>query len=742
MALVEVDTALNDKIVANDVTETLPTSPWAALSLLAATLGVALEGRRLAAEAGWPDVVGPNELVGAAKRAGLSARAVKTRWSKLPKVPLPALALMRDGSVVVLAKVEAERVLVMPPGAERPIVQAAPAFLGDWSGRLVLVSKPGEGAATPHSFAAGWFARLAAKYKRLFSEVLLASVLLQTLGLISPLLFQVVIDKVLVHRSLTTLDVMVIGMVLVSLFEGLLGALRSYLLSHTTHRLDAELGGRMFGHLLDLPLGYFAARRVGDIAARVKELEGVRGFLTGSALTLMVDGTFTLIFFAVMWMFSPLLTGIVLASLPVYVLVSAVITPLLKKRLEVKGQRQSENQAFLIETLGAIETAKSMAIEPRLKRQFEEQLASSTEAAFKAGQISQIGSALVGGIGKIVTVILLWVGATAVIDGHLSVGQLIAFNMLASRVAQPILRLSQVWQEFQQMRVSVSRLAEVMDQRTEAVDRGGRSMPATLHGRVTFQEVDFRYRPNGPLVLSGVSVEIPAGQVVGIVGASGSSKSTFARLSQRLFTPERGRVLVDGIDIAQVDSGWLRAGIGTVPQEAVLFNRTVRENIALADPSASLARVADAAMRAGIHETILGLPNGYDTPVGERGATLSAGQRQRIALARALIRNPKLLILDEATSALDSESELLIQRSLKELCQGRTVLMIAHRLSTLRWADRILVIDGGKIVEDGSPAELSSNPGGRFAQLLKAQASMDTEPLTQGAAPSAVGAAE
>jgi subfamily B ATP-binding cassette protein HlyB/CyaB len=505
------------------------------------------------------------------------------------------------------------------------------------------------------------------------------------------------------------------------LFETILGILRTYLFAHTTNRIDVELGARLFRHLLALPIAYFQARRVGDSVARVRELENIRNFLTSSALTLVVDLFFTFVFLAVMYFYSPLLTGIVLASFPFYIAISAAATPLFRQRLNDKFQRGAENQAFLVESVAGAETLKAMAVEPQMQRRWEEQLAGYVAASFRVISLGNTASQTVQFISKLVTAGILYYGAKLVIDGGLTVGELVAFNILASRVSAPVLRLAQIWQDFHQARLSVERLGDILNTPTEAVYNPGRAALPAIRGNVTLEHVTFRYRIDGPEILHDISLNVPAGQVVGIVGPSGSGKSTLAKLIQRLYVPESGRVLVDGTDLAQIDPAWLRRQIGVVLQENVLFNRSVRDNIALADPALPMERVINAAMLAGAHEFILELPEGYDTIVGERGSSLSGGQRQRIAIARALITDPRILIFDEATSALDYESERIIQENMTRITNGRTVFIIAHRLSTLRVADRVITIERGRLIEDGTHDELIKT-GGRYAGLWRLQA--------------------
>jgi subfamily B ATP-binding cassette protein HlyB/CyaB len=680
--------------------------------------GVAADARQIAHRLGT-DKIGPPEMLRCARDLGLKARACRTDWSRLGSTPLPAIAALRDGGFLVVAKAGEGKVLVQSP-ASRPALMTRDELVSIWDGQLILMTRRAGLSDITRRFDISWFLGAIHKYRHLLSEVLVASFFLQLLGLVSPLFFQVVIDKVLVHRSLSTLDVLILGLLTISVFETVLGILRTYLFSHTTNRIDVELGARLFHHLLALPMAYFQARRVGDSVARVRELENIRNFLTSSALTLVIDLFFTFVFLGVMFFYSPLLTWIVLGSFPFYIAVSAGATPLFRRRLDEKFRRGAENQAFLVESVTGIETLKALAVEPQMQRRWEEQLAGYVGASFKVLSLGNSASQLVQLVSKVVMASLLYCGAKLVIAGGLTVGELVAFNILAGRVSAPVLRLAQVWQDFHQARLSIARLGDILNTTAEPTYSAGRARLPAIRGDIKFDHVSFRYRIDGQEVLQDVSFEVPAGQVVGIVGPSGSGKSTFAKLVQRLYVPERGRVLVDGMDLAVADPAWLRRQIGVVLQENVLFNRSVRDNIALADPAMPMERVIAAARLAGAHEFILELAEGYDTVVGERGSTLSGGQRQRIAIARALVTNPRILIFDEATSALDYESERIIQHNMKDIAKGRTVLVIAHRLSTVRAADRIVTLDRGRLVEDGSHDTLIKT-GGRYASLHRLQ---------------------
>ncbi len=663
---------------------------------------------------------GSDEVLLAAKHLGLKARLIKCGFDRLSRLALPAVARRPDGTFFIIARVDEGRVLVQKMEDGRPTILDRAALERDWTGEVILFASRTSLSAELSRFDFTWFIPAIVKYRKLLGEVLLVSFFLQLFGLLTPLFFQVVMDKVLVHHSYTTLNVIAFAFFVVVIFESLMSGLRSYIFSHTTSRIDVELGSRLFKHLLALPMSYFQARRVGDSVARVRELENIRNFLTGNALTLILDVLFSFVFIAVMLFYSGWLTLIVLASLPMYVLLSVGITPLLRSRLNEKFSRGADNQAFLVESLSAVDTVKSMAVEPQMVRHWDKQLAGYVSSGFRANIVGTVAREGVSLVGKLVTVATLWLGAKLVITGDLTVGQLIAFNMLAGRVSQPIMRLAQLWTDFQQTGISMQRLGDILNAPTEQSAASKTPLPRIV-GRMELSDVVFRYKPDGQEVLRDINLTIRPGEVIGLVGRSGSGKSTLTKLIQRLYVPERGRVLVDGIDLAQVDPASLRRQIGVVLQENVLLNRSIRENIALSDPGAPLDNVIQVAKLAGAHEFILELPEGYDTPVGEHGASLSGGQRQRIAIARALLVNPRILIFDEATSALDYESEKVIRDNMRAICKDRTVLIIAHRLSAIRDVDRIVVLDRGKVVEQGSHSELVSHQAGHYARLLRMQ---------------------
>lgn len=655
--------------------------------------------------------MGIMDILRAAKELGLKAKEAQVSYDRLNRLPMPALALMEDRKFNVLAKIDGDRVLVFDPLDGRPRLISKDEFLQRWQKRIILITYRKSVAPPEKPFGLSWFVPEIWKYRKPLYEVLTASLILQIIGLVTPVFTQVIIDKVLVHKGVTTLDVLAIGLITVVLFEALLNILRTYLFTHTTNRIDISLGTKLFRHLFSLPLKYFEVRRVGDTVARVRELENIRHFLTGAPLTSILDVMFIGVYLVVMFIYSTTLTFVVLGAMPLFALLSLIITPMLRHRLDERFNRGAEAQAFLVEMVTGAQTVKAMAVEPEVQKKWENLLANYVRASYKTSKLSGVA----GSVGQLIdrgsTLAILWLGAHLVMRGDLTVGQLIAFQMLSGRVSGPVLRLVQLWQDFQQAGLSIRRLGDIFHSAPEPSLNVTKTRFPAIRGDVRLEGVRFRYRLDGPEIIRSINLDIKVGMILGIVGRSGSGKSTLAKLIQRLYLPESGRILIDGIDLALADPAWLRRQIGVVLQESFLFNGSVRDNIAFHYPQASMEEIIRVANLAGAHEFILELPEGYDTIVGERGTALSGGQRQRIAIARALLTNPRILIFDEATSSLDSESEAIIQRNLRQICRGRTVILIAHRLSTLRIAERIIVLEKGEIVELGTHDELMGRKG-------------------------------
>lgn len=669
-------------------------------------------------------------LLRAAKQVGLKAKKIATSMDKIDRLPQPSLLLFPDNEVLIFLRAEPApeesreenseesgakkregRVMLFHPREERPFIWSYKQLEVLWQGDVIPLARRFSFAELSRRFGIGWFLPVILRFRRHLVEVFVGSFFLQAFGLITPLFSQVIIDKVLIHKGISTLDILVLGLVIINVFEMILSVTRSYLFSHTTNRVDVILGAKLFKHLLALPLPFFEARTVGTTIARVRELETIRSFITGTALTVVLDLIFTVVFIAFMFFYSPKLTFISLAALPFFIALSIVVTPVLRERLNKKFACNAESQSYLVEMVTGIQTVKSLAVEPQLNHRWEGLLANYVRSSFRAGFLGTLAGSTAQLIQKSSSLAILWFGARMVMEGDFTVGQLVAFQMLSGRVTDPILRLATLWQDFQQVRLSIERLGDVLNFPAEPDSSPGRSSLGRIKGKIEFDHVGFRYRLDGPPILDDISLIVEPGTVVGIVGRSGSGKSTLTKLIQRFYTPLSGRLLVDGVDLAQVDPVWLRRQIGVVLQENFLFNGTVRDNIAVVDTAAPLEKVIAAAKLAGAHDFILELPDGYDTPVGERGSALSGGQRQRVAIARTLMTDPRILIFDEATSALDYESERIIQQNLRSICRGRTVFIIAHRLSTVRMANTILAMDRGRIVERGTHDELIARDG-------------------------------
>lgn len=653
------------------------------------------------------------------KKIGLKNKCVKTDIYGLSKIALPAILQQSDGTFFIIAKVEGDKALVLYPFDTSPKAVELAILNNKWNGKVLLFI-PRDFKNSERNFGFRWFIPTILKYKQALMEIILASLCIQILSICSPLVTQSVIDKVLVHNSRSTLDVLIIALVVMLIFETVLSLARNYLLTHTTSKIDVILSSRLFEHLFRLPLRYFEKRRTGDTVARVRELENIRRFLTGVPLTTILDCMFLVIYIVLLAFYSIKLTMVTLGSLPLLIVITAAVTPLLRSHIDEQLNSSAELQSYLVETVTGVQTIKSFAIEPTVKDKWGKLLANYVVAGFRTTMLSGNASAIARFIQRGCDIAILWYGARLVMDGNMTVGELVAFRMISGRVSEPIMRLVQLWNEFQQANISVKRIGDIFNSREEQDKSSSNMRMPKIKGYIQFDKVSFRYEVDGPEIIRDMSFKIPANTIVGIVGRSGSGKSTISKLVQRLYIPERGCIRIDGVDISTADPVWLRRQIGVVLQENFLFNATIRENIALHNPAASMDQIVGVAKIAGAHDFILELPNGYDTVVGEKGTGLSGGQKQRIAIARALLCDPKILIFDEATSALDYESESIIQKNLKEICKGRTVLIIAHRLSTLRDADAIMVVEKGRIAEYG-PKQKLIEAKGLFWHLLRQQ---------------------
>lgn len=658
-------------------------------------------------------------ILQAANYLKLKSRCAKRKnLDFMKKLNIPIIAKTKQENFIIVAQSDNSQVMVLDTEKRVPELISLNDFYKMWDGTVILISKKGRNQEN-RKFGFRWFIPTILKFKKQFISVLVAAFVIQLLGILSPMMTQVVVDKVLVHFSKSTLYVLSIGLAISYIFELLLNLAKNYVFTHTTNRIDVVLSYRLFRHLFSLPLKYFENRRVGDTVARVRELENIRNFLTGTPLSSLIDLIFILVYIAVLFIYSTKLSLIVLISLPVFAIISLVVTPMFRKSLDDRYNAGANAQSFLVESVTGVQTVKSFALEPKLEEKWGELQTEYVKAGYKTSMIANVANNLSRYVQKNFDLFILFLGAIEVMNGRFTIGQLVAFRMLASRVSEPVLRFVQLWQEYQQASLSVKRIGDIFNSKIENQEENKVTMPEIV-GEIGFQDVSFRYRPDSPLVITDMNFQIREGEIVGIVGKSGSGKSTVSKLLQRMYVPEKGKILIDGYDISMADSAWLRSQIGIVLQENFVFSGTVAYNISIHCPSASMEEIIEAAKIAGAHEFICEMQNGYDTVIGEKGVGLSGGQKQRIAIARAIINNPRILIFDEATSALDYESESIIQNNMTQICKGRTVIIIAHRLSTLRNADRIMTIDKGEVIEFDTHDNLMAK-GGLYKKLYMMQ---------------------
>lgn len=653
---------------------------------------------------------GEIEIIQSAKALKMRAKLCRLKINTLGDVKAPIIAKDKNSEFFIIAKSQEEKFMVLFTDKIQPEVLTREELAKIWDGTAILITKKGI-VDREAAFSFKWFIPTILKFKKEFIQVLIAVFIIQILGILTPVMTQVVVDKVLVHRSISTLNVIVIGIAIVYVYELILGLSKNYVFTHTTNRIDVMLSYKLFKHLFALPLKYFESRRVGETVARVRELDSIRNFLTGTPLSSMIDLVFIIVYIVVLFCYNKMLTVIVIGSIPVYAILSAIVTPLFKKRLDEKFETGANTQSFLVESITGVQTVKSYALEPKFEKKWGDLQSDYVKASYRTSMVSAAAGTTGQFIQKVFDLLILFFGAKAVMDGNFSVGQLVAFRMLSGRVSGPVLRLVQLWQEYQQASLSVKRIGDIFNTAPEPIFNANQAVMPKINGKIIFDKVHFRYNPQGGEVIKGMSFEIEPGTIVGVVGRSGSGKSTISKLVQRLYIPEGGKISIDGMDISLVNPAMLRKQIGVVLQENFMFNGTVAENISIHYPTANMEQIIHCAKIAGAHDFILELPNGYDTVIGEKGMGLSGGQKQRVAIARAILANPRILIFDEATSALDYESESIIQNNLKEICKGRTVLIIAHRLSTLKDAQKIMVIDKGSLVEYDTHEQLMRQEG-------------------------------
>lgn len=650
------------------------------------------------------------ELLLIARKSDFKSKLKKINLSETKKYPYPAIFLLKNKSFGVILKpdFENDKALIFIPEEKNAREVSFDEIKEISSGEIIFLTHKMMNEQIKFGFK--WFFVEIMKYKRIIAEVMLGSFVVQLFGLVTPLFTQVILDKVIVHRSMSTLDVLGIAFVAVSIFEFLLNLTRNYIFIHTANKIDAKLGAKLFNHLFALPFVYFESRKVGNIISRIRELDQIREFITNKSVSVIIDLFFSTVFLVVMFVYSKILTLVVLIIVFLIGILYVTMTPELRARLENKFQMSAQSNSYLVEAVTGVQTVKSLSIEGIMQKKWNNYLGRYVKAGFNLAVMSNFAGSLSNLFQKMMTIAILWIGVTLVIKNQLTIGQLIAFQMFANQFTAPVMRLVNLWNEFQQVLLGVDRLGDILNNPVEITSSKAITLPK-VNGSVRIDKLSFKYTPNGPMVLNGIKLNVKAGQSIGIVGRSGSGKSTITKLIQKLYLPFEGTIYIDEVDIRQMNPIWLRNNIGVVLQENYLFSGTIRDNISMPKPDAPIELIIQAAQISGAHSFISEMPEGYDTIVGERGSTLSGGQRQRIAIARALITNPKIIIFDEATSALDYESERVIMENLDKIKKGRTMFIIAHRLSTVKNCDIIVALDRGNIIEIGSHEELINKKG-------------------------------
>mgnify|MGYP005752710929 FL=1 len=649
------------------------------------------------------------------RKKHLRCELIHPSQDELRELPLPLMARMVNGKYVVVITINDECVYLIDPAAPKPLALPHKKFVEAWTGEVMTFSATYNWNYFKKKYNLPWFMHVMQHYKRFFGEVLMAAFFLQLMGIGMPLITQVIIDKVIGNSGYSTLTVIGCSMVLFFLIQSMLTGLRTYVLNHTTVKLDAILGTRLFRHLISLPLPYYQSRRVGDTLMRVGALNSIREFITGQGLMTILDVLFSVVFIAFMLWYSVPLTLIALLVVPLYIAQNIWAIPIIKRKIEAVWRTGAANNAFMVEAVTNMETIKALAVEPQFNHKWENLLARYVHTTFDNVKFRLVIGGFSNMLQTVVSLCILWYGGHLVMNGYFTLGQLIAFQMIAGQAMGPMTKLLTMWPTVQQTGLALERIGDILNTPIEPVlmpNIGKRSRRLT--GSIQLKDINFRYRMDTPLVLKDINLEIQPGEKVGIVGRSGSGKSTLTNVVQFMYQPESGDILFDGLSIKEINIAWLRSQIGVVMQENYLFDSSIRDNIAISRPDASMTEIINAAKIAGAHEFILELQDGYDTKVGERGTALSGGQRQRIAIARAILSNPPVLIFDEATSALDYESERTIMHNMDAIAENRTMLIIAHRLSTVRRCDRIIVVEKGEIIESGSHDELMAQQGSYY----------------------------
>ncbi|HYC01805.1 MAG TPA: peptidase domain-containing ABC transporter [Azospirillaceae bacterium] len=652
-------------------------------------------------------------LLRIATSIGLRARARTLAWSDLFRLgdAYPVLVRLRNGNMMLAVGATEQSgtqlLLVQDPLAEDAGALALDEsrFTAAWDGTVLFVKRAHDTGEQERPFDLAWFLPELLRNRRLFRDVAVATLLLGGLGIAMPVFTQQVLDKVLVHHSLDTLWVLAGGMLLAVLFETVFGYLRQYVTLFAANKIDAHVTVRTFNKLTSLPMDFFERTPTGVLLKNMVQSERIRGFLIGPLFMAVLDLVMLAVFVPLLFFFSPVLASIVLGFTLLLCLCTLVTLPVLRRRLPEVYRVEARQQSFLVETIQGMRTVKSLALDARQRQEWDRRVGATIRTRFGVAKLAMMLTALTAPIEKMMTIVVVATGAYLVLQGEMLVGALIAFNMLSGRVTQPLVQLSQLLPQFQEVSLSVGMLGTIMNHPSEQgrVVNGPR---IPFRGEIEFQDIRFRYAGAATPALDALSFKIPAGTIFGIVGKSGSGKTTVTRLLQGLHAPQEGLIKIDGYDIREVGIDHLRASVGTVLQESFLFTGTIRENIAIGRPAATTAEIMRAMRLAGADEFVERLPAGINTPLDEGSANLSGGQRQRLAIARALLRDPPILILDEATSALDAESEAIIQANLMSIAQGRTLIIVSHRLSSLVPAHNILVLDQGRAADIGSHGDL------------------------------------
>jgi len=673
-------------------------------------------------------------LAGAvAESIGLQTQLLEIRADTISRLDPPLLVRWGNGMAVVYRTSATSILLGIPAVANQEL--SLDQFKEQWGEEGEVLTLRVNALTPQRKFGFRWFLPALQQHRTVLLEVLLASFSVQLFGLVNPLLIQQVIDKVIINNSPSALGVLGTLLVVFAVFEGLLLCLRTFLFADTTNRIDLALGTQIIDHLLRLPLTYFDRRPVGEVSNRISELEKIRSFLTGTALTTILDAVFALLYIIVMVIYSWQLTLLTLAVIPVLVALTLTVSPLVRNQLQSRAVANARTQSHLVEVLSSMMTVKAQNIELRSRWKWQDLYTDFVAEGFDNTLLSTTANTFSAFLNKLSSLLVIWGGAALVLNGELSLGELIAFRIIAGYVTGPLLRMTSIWQTVQETALSLERLSDVIDHPQEAPeDNSSRIIMPPINGEISFQNIQFRYKPSSPLLLKDVSLTIPQGKFVAVVGTSGSGKSTLTKLVARLYNPEGGTVLVDGIDIAKVELYSLRRQIGIVPQDTVLFDGSVEENITLTNPEATSDEIIEAATIAAAHDFIMGLPAGYSTQVGERGSGLSGGQRQRIAIARTILQKPRMLIMDEATSALDYQTERVVSDNLMQALRGCTVLFITHRLSSIVNADLIVCMGNGAVLEVGSHQQLMASRGPYYV-LFRQQGRSSSSSSSSGTPP-------